>query len=185
MDNNQLIELGFAKILNAAMKHISSKPSGHYIEIVYMDDSTESGISTSSFVNDRLEKYLLSEDSCNISAYATMDAGANLDPDEEQLSTGIYAPNEGIKEPMTIGFYIELRENDNIDHEAELHMFSCIPYYSEPRRAVALKTDQKTKTILAKNIKTSDNFNKVWQSWMRVMWGRNWKIRYGTEPEDD
>ena len=185
MENKNLIEIAFAKITHESMKNISSKKSANRIELVFMDDSTENGIGMSSFQNDRIKEYVQSGDSRIVMARASMDAVTTLNPDEEQLYKGIYVPNEGIKEPMAIGFYIDRKGDSSVEYEAELYMFSCIPYYSDAKKGIHMKIEQETQMIIAKNVPVPESVEKAWQSWMRVMWGMNWKIRYGTEPETD
>ena len=177
MNNSQLIELAFNQMVGISIKNISSKENIQEIQILYMDDTADTGISMTAFRCDGLADYLLYEDPHRVTAAAAMDAAFALKPDENQYESGVYKPGEYDKEPMVMGIYIRHIKGMEREGDAELHMFSCIPDY-ERHHSMFLKTDRETGEILTKNTTVPENMKKIWSSWMRVMWGQNWKTKY-------
>lgn len=177
MNNNQLTELAFNKLIGASIKNMSSAEDIQEIQILYMDDTADNGISITAFRCDVLADYLLYEDPHRVTAAATMDAVFALQPDEDQYESGIYTPGEDDKEPLAMGIYIHHVKGMDREGDAELHMFSCIPDY-ERQHSVFLKTDHEIGKTLIKSTTVPENMKKIRSAWMRVMWGRNQKTKY-------
>ncbi|MBQ6474978.1 MAG: hypothetical protein IJJ34_02090 [Clostridia bacterium] len=182
MDDKDVLNLGYTKLARMAMSYVSNGIKQPRIDIIYKDDSVDGGLSMRSFQIDRLKDLLSSDDPQSVTAYATLDAVNALEPDEEQREKGLFVPSEGIREPLAMGIYNGEDVSEN--HDAKLYLYSCMPYFIGNSFGLALKVHQDKGTITAEKGPSVENAEKIWKSWMRILWGMNWKDRYGEKPDN-
>ena len=182
MDTKDLLTQAFEFTLKRAARDYKQGVFGKKIEIIFLDDSTEQGWSIEEAMNIDLKKRLLAERKQTALALSMSDAIFYFASNEEQMQKGLFEPGEGDKEPLMMSLWYSPCEGlFDDDTDAVLILFSCVPDQIDYYRAVKFKKDKKTKAVYARGTTIPDNAFALRDGWLRIMWGVNWKYKYGCD----
>ena len=161
-ENYLLLEKAFEQTQN----FVFSSQKSEYIYICFADKKADNKFSSRCICNSKLNKYLDEKDRAFVSAHSLVDAVFELDADSDAMDKGIFKPGEDNIEPVLM----------SIVSSRDIYSFSCIPNCTDFQKAYEIESENDS--FVLRETKMNPNAETIWKSWMRIMWGQNWSLRY-------